>query len=153
MLEYTLSIIKPDAIRRNLAGKILTMIEDHGFVLMALKMITLTKKDAQAFYYVHRDKPFYESLCNFMSSTPVVVMVLVKQNAVDDLRTLMGATNPAQAAAGTIRKQYAISIEQNSIHGSDAVSSAKREIAFFFSEYELSHLELIKENDLDTVVR
>jgi nucleoside-diphosphate kinase len=102
---------------------------------------------------VHRDKPFYESLCNFMSSTPVVVMVLAKQNAVDDLRTLMGATNPAQAAAGTIRKQYAISIEQNSIHGSDAVSSAKREIAFFFSEYELSHLELIKENDLDTVVR
>ena len=153
MQQYTLAIIKPDAIKRNLSGKIISKIEENNFRIMAIKMVKLTKKDAQSFYYVHRERPFYESLCNFMASTPVVVMVLAKNNAIEDFRTLMGATNPELADPHTIRKEYAMSIEQNSIHGSDSLISAKREIAFFFAEYELSHLELITESDLDAIVR
>lgn len=153
MQEYTLAIIKPDAIKRNLAGKIMAKIETNNFKIVAMKMVKLTKKDAQSFYYVHREKPFYESLCNFMATTAVVVMVLAKNNAIEELRNLMGTTNPESAAPGTIRKEYAINIEQNSIHGSDSLNSAKREIAFFFAEYELSHLELITEKDLDSIVR
>lgn len=153
MHKYTLSIIKPDAIKRNITGKILSALEDNGFTVMALKMVKMTKKDAQSFYYVHREKPFYENLCNFMASTPVVVLILSKQNAIEELRTLMGSTNPEAAVPLTIRKKYGLTIEQNSIHGSDSLESAKREIAFFFSEYEISHLELILESNLDTIVR
>ncbi len=137
MRERTLAIIKPDATRRNLIGAITARIEQAGFTIIGMKMLRLTRQQAEAFYAVHRERPFFESLVNFMTSGPVVVLALEKENAVADLRALMGATNPEEAAEGTIRKEFAINIEQNSIHGSDSPENAQREVAFFFSEAEL----------------
>ena len=137
MLERTLSILKPDATKRNLTGEINQMIENAGFRIMAQKRIRLTLEQARKFYAVHKEKSFYDELCNFLSSAPVVVQVLEKENAVVDYRRLMGATNPANADEGTIRKRFAISVDQNSVHGSDSLENAAIEIAFFFSDIEL----------------
>ena len=136
-IEQTFSMIKPDAVSRNLSGAINTMIENAGFIIVGQKMIKITLEQAQKFYDIHKDKPFYNGLCNFISSGPVIVQVLQKENAIADYRKLMGATNPEQAEDGTIRKKYAISIDQNSIHGSDALETAQREINFFFSKTEI----------------
>ena len=135
--NLSLSIIKPDAVARHITGKINEMIEGAGFSIVAQKLIRITKEQAQRFYDVHKDKPFYDDLCNYISSGAVVVQVLKKENAIADYRKLMGATNPEKAEEGTIRKKYAISIDQNSVHGSDAEDTARREISFFFSETEL----------------
>ncbi len=135
--SLTLSIIKPDAVARHITGKINEMIEGAGFSIVAQKLIRITREQAQRFYDVHKDKPFYDDLCNYISSGAVVVQVLKKENAITDYRKLMGATNPEKAEEGTIRKKYAISIDQNSVHGSDAEDTARREISFFFSETEL----------------
>jgi len=136
-LERTLSIIKPDATRRNLTGKINTVFEDAGLRIVAQKRIKLTEDQAKAFYAVHAERPFYGSLVSSMLSEPVVVQVLQGENAVARHREVMGATNPAQAADGTVRKLYAESIEANSVHGSDSLENAKNEIAFFFAETEI----------------
>ncbi|MBR1944180.1 MAG: nucleoside-diphosphate kinase [Alphaproteobacteria bacterium] len=136
-IERTFSMIKPDATERNLSGDINSMIEHAGFKIIAQKKIRITLEQAQKFYDVHKEKPFYNDLCNFISSGPVVIQVLEKENAISDYRKLMGATNPEQAEAGTIRKKYAISIDQNSIHGSDGIETAQREISFFFSDIEI----------------
>ena len=136
MIEQTLAIIKPDAVSRGLIGKILARIEEQGFRVRALRMVQLSKQTAQAFYQVHAERPFYESLTTYMSSGPVVPMLLERENAIQSLRELMGATNPEQAAAGTIRRDYGENIERNAIHGSDAAATASVEIAFFFSHFE-----------------
>ena len=136
-LERTLSIIKPDATRRNLTGKINAVFEDAGLRIVAQKRIKLTEDQAKAFYAVHAERPFYGSLVASMLSEPVVVQVLQGDNAVAHHREAMGATNPAQAADGTVRKLYAESIEANSVHGSDSLENAKNEIAFFFAETEI----------------
>lgn len=136
MIEQTLAIIKPDAVSRGLIGKILARIEEQGFRVRALRMIQLSKQTAQAFYQVHAERPFYESLTTYMSSGPVVPMLLERENAIQSLRDLMGATNPQQAAPGTIRRDYGENIERNAIHGSDAAVTALVEIAFFFSHFE-----------------
>lgn len=133
----TLAIIKPDATKRNITGKINAMIEDAGFTIIAQKRIAMSKADAQRFYAVHSARPFFGELVDMMSAGPVLVQVLEKNNAVSDFRDLMGATNPTEAKDGTIRKAYAISIGENSIHGSDSEENAKNEIAFFFSEREI----------------
>ena len=133
----TLAIIKPDATRRNITGKINAMIEDGGFLIVGQKRIMLSKADAQRFYAVHSARPFFGELVDGMSAGPVVVQVLEKNNAVSDFRDLIGATNPADAKEGTIRKAHAISIGENSVHGSDSEENAKNEIAFFFSEREI----------------
>ncbi|MEM7121860.1 MAG: nucleoside-diphosphate kinase [Pseudomonadota bacterium] len=135
--ERTLSIIKPDATRRNLTGKINAKLEDAGLRIVAQKRIALTQEQAEAFYEVHRERPFYGSLVAFMTSGPVVVQVLEGDNAVAKNREVMGATNPADADAGTIRAEFAESIEANSVHGSDSVENAAREVAFFFSDDEI----------------
>jgi nucleoside-diphosphate kinase len=135
-MERTLTIIKPDAVQRHLTGKILARLEDEGFVVLGMKMVYMSKSDAERFYAVHRDRPFFNDLTTFMSSGPVVPMVLQRQNAIETLRQLMGATNPAEAAEGTIRKEFALDIEKNSIHGSDSSESAATEIPFFFSHLE-----------------
>ncbi|OGF67364.1 MAG: nucleoside-diphosphate kinase [Candidatus Fischerbacteria bacterium RBG_13_37_8] len=153
MQEHTLCIIKPDAISRNISGHIISMLEEHEFKILAFKMIKLTPADAKAFYFVHKDKPFYESLSDYMSSTAIIAMLLFKDNAIKDLRTLMGATNPRDALEGTIRKRYGISLEQNSIHGSDSSESANIEIPFFFSRYEISHLLLAPESSLNALIK
>ncbi|MDQ7031370.1 MAG: nucleoside-diphosphate kinase [Desulfonauticus sp.] len=137
MMEQTLAIIKPDAVRRNLTGEILAMIQNKGLKIVGLKMISLTKKQAEGFYQVHKDKPFFDSLTDFMSSGPIVVAVLEGENAIERYRNLMGATNPENAEPGTIRKKYALDIEQNSVHGSDSPENAKIEIAYFFNQQEL----------------
>ncbi len=137
MIERTFSIIKPDATNRNLTGEINNMIEKAGFRIIAQKRIKITKEQAQKFYAVHSEKPFYNDLCDFLSSAPVVVQVLEKENAIADYRKLMGATNPANADEGTIRQKYASSIDQNSVHGSDAPETAANEIGFFFSDIEI----------------
>lgn len=137
MIEQTFSIIKPDATKRNLTGKINSMIEDAGFRIVAQKRVKLTLKQAQRFYAVHSEKPFYNDLCEFLSSAPIVVQVLEKENAIADYRSLMGATNPANAEEGTIRNKFALSIDQNSVHGSDAPETAANEIKFFFSDVEI----------------
>ncbi len=137
MLEKTLSIIKPDAVKALYSGKIIAMLEEHGFAIKAMKKIHLTKKQAKGFYIVHKDKPFYDSLTTFMSSGSIVVMVLEKDNAIADYRTLMGATDPSKAKAGTIRAMYAKNIEENAVHGSDSKESADFEIPYFFSELEI----------------
>jgi nucleoside-diphosphate kinase len=137
-MERTFAIIKPDACKRNLAGKILARIEEKGFRVIAMKMIRMTRKQAEGFYAVHRGKPFFDSLTNYMSSGPCIVMVLEKENAITAWRTLMGATNPANAEAGTIRKEFALSLEANSVHGSDAPETADYEIKYFFSALELT---------------
>ncbi len=137
MLERTLSIIKPDATERNLTGEIDAIIENAGFRIIAQKKICLTRKQAEGFYAEHKEKAFFDSLVEFMSSGPVVVQVLEKENAIADYRALMGATNPANAEEGTIRKKFALSIDRNSVHGSDSPESAKREVSYFFSEIEI----------------
>ena len=136
-MEHTLSIIKPDATTRNITGKINAMIEASGLKIVAQKMIRLSKDQAQEFYEQHKDRPFYENLVNFMSSAPVVVQVLEGENAIVNYRKIMGATNPAGAEEGTIRKTYALSIDKNSVHGSDSPEAAAREINFFFAHTEI----------------
>ena len=131
-LEQTLSIIKPDAVERNLDNEIKEMFKDKGFKIVKDKKIQITKNEAEQFYKVHETKPFYDDLCAYLSSGPIVVMVLEKENAVLGNRELMGATNPKDADEGTIRKKYGISIDRNSVHGSDSVQNAKIEINFFF---------------------
>ena len=136
-VSRTLSIIKPDATKRNLTGKINAKFEDAGLRIVAQKRIHLTKAQAGAFYAVHAERPFFDELITFMSSAPVVVQVLEGEDAVLANRTVMGATNPAEADAGTIRKEFALSIGENSVHGSDSDENAAIEIAFFFSGLEL----------------
>ena len=131
-LEQTLSIIKPDAVERNLEAEIKEMFQDKGFKIVKDKKIQITKSEAEQFYKVHETKPFYSDLCAYLSSGPIIVMVLEKENAVLGNRELMGATNPKDAEEGTIRKKYGISIDKNSVHGSDSVENAKIEIDFFF---------------------
>jgi nucleoside-diphosphate kinase len=133
-LEQTLSIIKPDAVERNLDNEIKEMFKDKGFKIVKDKKIQITKNEAEQFYKVHETKPFYNDLCAYLSSGPIVVMVLEKENAVLGNRELMGATNPKDADEGTIRKKYGISIDKNSVHGSDSVENAKIEINFFFKD-------------------
>lgn len=136
-LERTLSIIKPDAVERRLIGQILARFEQSDFRIAAIKMLHLTKPQAEGFYAEHQGKPFFDGLVEYMTSAPVVVSVLEKENAVKDYRTLIGATDPAQAAEGTIRKDFAESRQRNSVHGSDSVESAVREIAYFFVDSEI----------------
>jgi nucleoside-diphosphate kinase len=136
-VEQTLSIIKPDATRRNLTGQINARFEAAGLRIVAQKRLWLTRAQAERFYAVHKERPFFKSLCEFMTSGPVVVQVLEGEGAVARNRDVMGATNPANAAPGTIRKDFAESIEANSVHGSDAAETARGEIAFFFSTLEL----------------
>lgn len=136
-IERTLSIIKPDATRRNLTGKINAKFEEGGLCIVAQKRIRLTREQAGEFYAVHKDRPFYDELCEFMSSAPVVVQVLEGENAIARNREIMGATNPADAAPGTIRAEFAESVGENSVHGSDAPETAAQEIAFFFSGIEI----------------
>ena len=136
-VERTLSIIKPDATRRNLTGAVNAKLEEAGLRIVAQKRIRLTRGQAEAFYAVHKERPFYGSLCDFMTSEPVVVQVLEGEDAVARNREVMGATNPADAAEGTIRKSFAESIEANSVHGSDSAENAANEIAFFFSGCEI----------------
>ena len=135
--ERTLSIIKPDATKRNLTGKINAKFEDAGLRIVAQKRIKLSMEQAGKFYEVHKERPFYGELCEFMASEPVVVQVLEGENAILKNREVMGATNPAQADEGTIRKEFALSVGENSVHGSDAPETAAQEIAFFFSGLEL----------------
>ena len=132
--EQTLSIIKPDAIERNLEGEIKKMFIEKEFIILKEKKIQIEKSEAEKFYKVHETKPFYNDLCAYLSSGPIVVMILEKENAVLGNRELMGATNPQEAAEGTIRKKYGISIDKNSVHGSDSVENAKIEIDFFFKD-------------------
>ncbi len=136
-IERTLSIIKPDATRRNITGKITAAFEAAGLRIVAQKRLRLTLERAQAFYAVHEARPFYDDLCAFMTSGPVVVQVLEGESAIEKNREVMGATNPAEAAPGTIRALYGESIEANSVHGSDAPETAATEISFFFSEDEI----------------
>ena len=133
-MEQTLSIIKPDAVERNLENEIKEMFKDNGFKIIKDKKIQIAKSEAEQFYKVHETKPFYNDLCTYLSSGPIVVMVLEKENAVSGNRELMGATKPEEAAEGTIRKKYGISIDKNSVHGSDSVENAKIEIDFFFKD-------------------
>ena len=136
-VERTFSIIKPDATRRNLTGKINARFEEKGLRIVAQKRIWMSRKQAEQFYGVHKDRPFFNDLCTFMTSSPVVVQVLEGDNAIAKNREIMGATNPANAAAGTIRKDFAESIEANSVHGSDSPETAAIEIAYFFSGTEI----------------
>ena len=132
--EQTLSIIKPDAVERNLDNEIKQMFIKNGFNIFKEKKIQIDKSEAEKFYKVHETKPFYNDLCSYLSSGPIVAMILEKKNAVADNRKLMGATNPKDAEEGTIRKRYGISIDKNSVHGSDSVENAKIEIDFFFKD-------------------
>ena len=133
-VEQTLSIIKPDAVERNLDNEIKEMFKNKGFSIVKEKKIQIEKSEAEKFYKVHETKPFYSDLCTYLSSGPIVVMVLEKNNAVLENREIMGATNPNDANEGTIRKKYGISIDKNSVHGSDSVENAKIEIEFFFKD-------------------
>ena len=133
-IEQTLSIIKPDAVERNLDNEIKEMFKNNGFSIVKEKKIQLEKNEAEKFYKVHETKPFYNDLCTYLSSGPIIVMILEKENAVLGNRELMGATNPKNAIDGTIRKKYGISIDKNSVHGSDSVENAKIEIDFFFKD-------------------
>lgn len=135
--EYTLSIIKPDATRRNITGKINAKFESQGLKIVAQKMLKLSTKTAEEFYAIHKERPFYKDLVKFMTSGPVVVQVLKGGDAVNKNRDIMGATNPANAKEGTIRKEFAESIEANSVHGSDSLENAKNEISFFFTANEI----------------
>ena len=133
-IEQTLSIIKPDAVERNLDNEIKQMFIKNGFNIFKEKKIQIEKSEAEKFYKVHETKPFYNDLCSYLSSGPIIAMILEKENAVTDNRKLMGATNPNDAEEGTIRKKYGISIDKNSVHGSDSVENAKIEIDFFFKD-------------------
>ena len=137
MTQRTLAIIKPDAVAKGAAGKIMARIEEAGFTILAAKMIHMTDAQARGFYIVHKEKPFYGSLCSFMTQGPCIPMVLEGDNAIAKWRDLMGATNPANAAAGTIRKDFASSIEANAVHGSDAPETAAFEIPYFFASLEI----------------
>ena len=137
MTERTLAIIKPDAVERRLAGRLIQRIEESGFQIRAMKRVHLTEKQAEGFYAVHRERPFFKSLTSFMSSGPAVVLVLEAADAIKQWRTLMGATDPAKADTGTLRKEFAQSIERNATHGSDAPDTAAYEIAYFFAGVEL----------------
>jgi nucleoside-diphosphate kinase len=137
MLERTLAIIKPDAVQRRLAGRIIQRIDEGGFQIRAMRRVHLTRPQAEGFYAVHRERPFFASLTEFMSSGPVIALVLEAQDAIKQWRTLMGATDPAKADAGTLRKEFAESIERNATHGSDAPETAAYEISFFFAGVEL----------------
>lgn len=136
-LERTLSILKPDATRRNLTGKINAKFEESGLRIVAQKRLWLSRAQAEAFYAIHKERPFFNDLCSFMTSGPVVAQVLEGEGAVAKNREIMGATNPANAVVGTIRKEFAESIEANSVHGSDSLENANNEIAFFFSGIEI----------------
>ena len=137
-LQRTFSIIKPDAVSKGVTGDTLAMLQHAGFTILGMKMLEITKAQAKGFYAVHASRPFFESLTTFMSSGPMVVLALEKENAIADLRKLMGATDPAKADAGTIRKKHADSIEANAIHGSDAEDTARFELGYFFAGYELT---------------
>jgi len=136
-IERTLSILKPDALQSGVIGKILSKLEEAGLKPVAMKMLRMTQEQAEGFYAVHRERPFFKSLCAYMTSGPVIVQVLEGENAVARNREVMGATDPAKAAAGTIRKLFARSIEANSVHGSDSPENARTEIAWFFSSTDL----------------
>ena len=136
-IEQTLSIIKPDATSRNITGQVNSIIEKSGLKIIGQKRIKLTKETAGKFYEVHKERPFFKDLVSFMVSGPVIVQVLQGENAVALYRKVMGATNPQEAEIGTIRKEFALSIEANSVHGSDSIENAKKEISFFFSETEI----------------
>ena len=137
MVERTLSIIKPDAVKRNIIGKINSMLEEAGFKIVAQKMIHMTKEKAQGFYIVHKDRSFYDELTSQMSAYPVIVQVLEKENAVEDYRKIMGATDPKKAEPETIRAKFALSVGENSVHGSDSMENAKTEIQYFFKKDEI----------------
>ena len=137
LTQRTLSIIKPDATKRNLTGAINAKLEAAGLAIIAQKKIHLSKKQANTFYEVHKERPFYDELCEFMASHPIVVQVLEGENAIKRNRQVMGSTNPSEAADGTIRKEFALSLGENSVHGSDAEDTAKEEISYFFSGLEL----------------
>ena len=138
MAQRTFSIIKPDAVKEGATGDILSMIEGAGFHIVGMKMLEITKEQAEGFYAVHVNRPFFGSLTTFMSSGPIVALALEKEDAIADLRKLMGATDPAKAEQGTIRKKHAASIEANAIHGSDAEDTARFELSYFFAGYELA---------------
>ena len=135
-IEQTLSIIKPDAVERNLQDKIKNEFKINGFEILQEKKIHISKEEAEKFYKVHESKPFYDDLCTYLSSGPIFVMSLQRENAVLENRKLMGATNPKDAEEGTLRKKYGISIDKNSVHGSDSIENAKAEIDFFFSDWK-----------------
>ena len=137
MMQRTLSIIKPDAVERNLIGSVMQMIEGAGLKVVAMKMLHLSKKEAEGFYAVHKEKPFFGELTDYMTSGPIVVSVLEGDDAIKRYRDVMGATNPANAAEGTIRKTYAQSLQANSVHGSDAPETAAYEISYFFNALEI----------------
>ncbi len=136
-MERTLSILKPDALKLNITGKINSYIENSGLKIIAQKLLLLTKKQAELFYEVHKDRPFFSELVEFLTSGPVIVQVLIGENAVSKYRKIMGATDPQQAEKGTIRGDFAENISENRVHGSDSTENALKEIAFFFAEYEL----------------
>lgn len=138
MVQRTLCIIKPDAVRKNLQGNIIQKISDSGFKMLGMKMLNLADQTAGKFYEIHKERPFYKELCSFMTSGPVVAIALEKENAVADYRTLIGATDPSEAAEGTIRKLYADSKSENAVHGSDSEENGRNEVAFFFAESELN---------------
>jgi nucleoside-diphosphate kinase len=137
-IQRTLSIIKPDAFEKGAAGDIIHTLLQNSFRIVGMKMLHITKAQAEGFYAVHVHRPFFESLTNFMSSGPIIVMALEKENAIVDYRTLMGATDPAKADEGTIRKKWAANIEKNAVHGSDAEDTARFELGYFFAGYELA---------------
>lgn len=136
-IERTCAILKPDCVRKELVGKVLSRIQDAGFHLLGMRMIKMSKAEAEGFYQVHADKPFFDSLTNFMSSGSCVPVALQKDNAIDDFRDLIGATDPEEAADGTIRSDYADSIEHNIVHGSDSPENGLKEVNYFFSEHEI----------------
>ncbi|NWF98901.1 MAG: nucleoside-diphosphate kinase [Nitrospirae bacterium] len=136
-MERTLSIIKPDGVKKNVIGEVIKRFEEKGLRIAALKMVKMSKDDAKGFYIVHKERPFYESLTSFMSEGPVVVMVIEGENAISRVREIMGATNPKDAAPGTIRADFASDIEHNIVHGSDSKESASYEIPYFFSALEI----------------
>ena len=136
-VERTLMLIKPDAVKKAVEGKIIAHVQEKGFKLIALKKVKLTKEQAQQFYIVHKDRPFYDELCEFMSSGPIVAMVWEGENAISEIRKIMGATDPAKAEDGTLRKLYGSNVGENAVHGSDSLESAEIEIPFFFSRLEI----------------
>ena len=137
MIEQTLSIIKPDGTQRNLVGKIVTKFEEQGLKIAAMRMQWMSTRDAEGFYAVHKARPFFRELVDFMTSGPVVIMVLQGENAIKRNREIMGATNPKDATPGTIRKDFALSIGENTVHGSDSLETAKQEIAYFFAATQM----------------
>lgn len=136
-VERTLMLIKPDAVKKGVEGKIIAHVQEKGFKLVALKKLRLTKEQAKQFYIIHKDRPFYDELCEFMSSGPIVAMVWEGENAISEIRKIMGATDPAKAEEGTLRKLYGSNVGENAVHGSDSPESASVEIPFFFSRLEI----------------